>query len=320
MTPQLEQLERLWALLPHPDEQTVVRWFARSGNMKVGDYAADVSELAMAVVAYPDLQFYVQPNPTTVRTGVKCSAKDISHWSWFLVDVDPIGPGPHAPRAAAEEVLASAQEWFGKDFSRRRPLMIDSGRGVQIWIRLDDRLLIDAGDAPRGAYERPIPRRAQAYWLERLNTIIKPEHGCHVDTSCSDLPRVMRCPGTVNQKTGRMAEFIEPSAHVFAGLADILVNGTPPERLTQPEVVALPEGMPWQVVYPVLTFTARKFIDHGAEEPGRHKTVFATARALFDRGLTMTAVLEACRLGNGRSSDPLPDSEIQRTVGSAARG
>src|SRR3990172_5649893 len=101
-----DDLTRLWNALPHPP-RTVVRWMARgrsSGGRVQGDFASSLSELETAVRTFPHLNFYVCPNPTYVRTGIRHSAKDVSHWSWLLLDIDPVNEhasdfNPHAALA-----------------------------------------------------------------------------------------------------------------------------------------------------------------------------------------------------------------------------
>lgn len=312
----------IWPLLPRPDSATVLRWFARKGKEMVGDYAVTPDELASAARQYQHLNFYIMPNPTNDRCGTRVSAKEITHWSWFLLDIDPVAETYDAP-AALEEALTWMSDWWGKDLTRRRPLIIDSGRGMQAWVRLsdlrcDDAAAIDESVEQSGRVRRKVATYAMSYWLRQLGDKLGECHGCRVDTSCSDLPRVMRCPGTYNQKTGRMASLSNGSTETYAGIAGLMVLGTPKQLLDRAEAT-LPPGVPWQIVFPLLNVSAKRYISEGQPEPGRHKAAFAAARAMFDVGLEEPQVLVALQRGNSKSPEPLPTSEVERVVKSALR-
>jgi len=149
---------------------------------------------------------------------------------------------------------------------------------VQAWIRLEDLILTDEpSDIVKqfDAYDmipmgRSVARRVNSYWLRCLDEKLGVSHGCRIDTSVSDLPRVMRCPGTINQKTKREARFIHETNRVFVGLAKRLVDLTPARLFTDPpeSPEGVPAGQPWQMVFPHLTRTAQDYLLYGQCEPG----------------------------------------------------
>ncbi len=314
----MDDIRRLWELLPHlttADGPTTTRWFAKSldGREKAGGAADTVGELVNAVVHTPDKNFYVCPNPSSVRHKVRHNTEDTSHWSWFLIDIDPMkGATDPNPRVLLEKALTWIGEWNRFIFTEhseftRRPLIIDSGRGMQAWIRLEDVLLDDT--VPMGQIirdeqglrtARGTARLTMRYWLDRLDDLLGEVAGCRIDTTCSDLPRPMRCPGTINVKTKRMASLVVASSEVYRGFAEKLVAQTPPEKFTVIILPTLPEGTEWQDVYVHLTIKAQRYLVSGKIEPGRHETMWHTARSLAEKGLTRDAVRRGIEWANQR--------------------
>jgi hypothetical protein len=334
-----QAMKRLWDLLPHldtTDGPTTVRWFAKSpdGSVKWGGFVDSFAELWNAAVNCPGMNFYVCPNPSDSRSGVRHSTKDVTHWSWFLLDVDPVVKEGYDPRVLMEAALAQLGEWLNEDFTKHPPVIIDSGRGMQAWFRLVDVVLDDERDdgivspwyipsiGTRKTVTRRTARLAMRFWLERLSETLGEQGGCKIDTTCSDLPRPMRCPGTTNVKTGRIAEFVRDSDHVFAGiitLAEKLVSRTPPSRFKQEPVPSLPAGSEWQDVFCHLTIKAQNYLTSGKLEPGRHETMWHTARSLAEKGLEPAAVRRALEWANLRrgADNALKDSDIDHAVKTA---
>lgn len=320
LTPELSEVTRCWDLLPHPSG-TVARVFARdreTGAMD-GDFARSAGEMFTFARANAHRQCYVCPNPVRPGTaGIRHSAADVTHWSYVLVDMDPVEETYDAA-AALEEALLWLGEWTGKDLGPggQRPTIIDSGRGAQAWVRLDDVPMLDegmmfAGDVRTERSEiipgvctlvgntRSVVRRVSGYWLGKLAERVGLCHGCRVDTSTSDLPRPMRMPGTFNQKTGRMARVVEAGDGPIGGLAHILISITPKDKLVDPPPPVVRRGVPWQLLAHQLTLTARNYLTQGQEEPGRHKAMWHAAKKLSELGLTResarAALMKADRL------------------------
>lgn len=341
-------MQEVWDLLPHP-EGSVVRYMARrrlgSAEHTVGDVANTVTELVQAAEAWQSdgYNIYVQVNPTCERARSRPRAQDITHWSWFLVDIDP-NPGDPDPDPARclEAYLSRLRLHLGSI----HPTVIDSGRGMQAWLRLGD-LPLDG--AQWSLYEvnplgyvtrewtpddgvlvtperldlpgRVVARRVMGFWLRRLWEEVGPVAGCVLDTSCSDLPRVMRCPNTVNTKTGRVARVLDPG-RLDLTLAGRLISQVPLSEFKQ-QVSATTgpvEGRVWQDVLTVISKTGADFLRYGAEEPGRHKAAVATVYTLRDNGLTPEACLDALLHGNEKCRpEPIDPQDIARMVEDAYR-
>lgn len=322
-----DQIETLWSVLPHP-EDSVVRLFCRKGNERDGDFAHNVPEVRQFARAYQDRNVYVALNPTRSTSGVRHSAADVTHWSYFLIDIDPVKKECN-PMIAVEEALLWLGEWLGRDFNRLRPIIIDSGRGAQAWVRLADVPLL-AGDDVRElrlgngktttAVTRKLARRVNGYWLKRLDEKLGLCRGCKIDTSVSDLPRVMRCPGTINIKTGRAAKFVHATDRMFEGMATLLVTGTPSRELWDPEPVkGVLAGQPWQMVFAHLTLSAQTYLTRGKEEPGRHKVMWHTAKKLAELGVTREEAGRALRWANALAGkdEELDQGQVKHALDTA---
>lgn len=324
LTPDRSEIEKCWSLLPHP-ANTVVRVFARNratGELD-GDFARNAGEMFHFASVNVDKQVYVCPNPCRLTAGARHTAQDVTHWSYLMIDMDPIEEAFDA-EAALEEALLWLGEWNGRDFARRRPLIIDSGRGRQAWIRLADVPLAETldffTDLPVShLVERKVARKVNGYWLKRLTDHLGMCHGCKVDTSTSDLPRPMRMPGTFNQKTGRMARIVENTPIVFGGLAELLTTGTPVEVIREPDVVPIAPGLPWQMAMHRLTLTAKEYLKHGQDEPGRHKIAWHTAKKLYELGVSRAEARKALTQANKKRgpSQELSPEEIEHALDTA---
>lgn len=294
---------KLWYLLPHPSDSHVVRLFARNRGGKVtGDFARSPEEIVRFANSLPDWNCYVCPNPTLRTDGVRHNAEDVTHWSFFLVDIDPIEDEFNAEEALCE-VMTKLGGFFGHDlFSRKwMPTIIYSGRGYQIWFRGDDLEFSDS-------FTRNHARKVMSYWLTFFSKRFGMIYGCKIDTSTSDLPRPMRLVGTYNIKTGEEAHFKEIQEKPFPWLFPILWGATPKEVLIEKEIVVT-SGKRWQDVFRYLTPSAQEYLLKGLVEPGRHKRVSHVAKSLLELGIsreeTRNAIVRANKLQGEDQELPL---------------
>lgn len=319
----LEHTELLWSLLPHP-EGSVVWYFARKDGANVGDFANSAQELHIATQDYSNdgYNVYIQMNPTRRRGGTRSSTADITHWSWLLLDIDPVEDYPN-PAVALDAYVERVNTTLG---TYLRPTIIHSGRGMQAWVRLEDLVFDDidsgvpddsilvAGDPPKPiSLRRRTARLALSHLLRSVAKNVGEVAGCRLDTSCSDLPRVMRMPGTINQKTGKMA-FIARVGSVNQYVASDMVKATPPEAFVVREIDPIEGGRKWQDVVSALTLRAANFIRFGTEEPGRHATIYATLMSLRDHGVLEDEARKAVTWGNNATTPPLEESEVERII------
>ncbi len=307
----MDAFEHIWSLLPHP-EGSVVRWFAKSSDLRIGEYATSAKTLRSAAANHVDKNFYIQPNPTTQKAGIRVNANAISHWSYFLVDIDPIPNMPDArPDLVMDEVLLWFGEWMGWDFKRDSPMLLDSGRGMQAWFRLEDTPF----DVASSEYSRRMVSSAMSYWLQSIARKVGVLHQCKLDTTTSDLPRIMRCPGSINQRTGRTATIVSEGV-CFKGLAHRIITLTPKSTLLA--AITPPterHNHPYQIILPLLTLRAKNFIQDGVDSPGRHTAIQHAAKTLWEKGCCERELRKAIKRGNEKClPEPVEEKEIERIL------
>lgn len=312
------QAQEIWSILPHPSREHVVRVFAKRNTITRGDFARNSRELVRFANAASDLSVYVAPNPTTRTVGIRHNNEDVTHWSFFLIDIDPI-EDDYIPNNALDEVLKILGGYCGHDLFKTPPNIIDSGRGIQVWCRTDDRELGEGENPFHGPIDRKIARRAMSYWLKKLSRRLGLIEGCKIDTSCSDLPRVMRMPYTINHKTHREATIIQKQEQPFPWLIPFLVAGTPAEVLYQPDTPSAGVVSHWQLVFTKLTKSAQEYILFGKEEPGRHQVAWHTAKSLEELGVSREQAEKAIYRANKLKGpdEELSDGELQHTLNTA---
>ncbi len=351
-----DQVSRAFHLLS--SYNGIVRWAARKGDAIEGSWAASPLELVQFAEAYRDWDFYVQLNPSDRRHGVRCRSEDIAAWEWFVVDLDPEGdyrPDQYTLRTAGREVVHAIHAYTGKQYV---PVAVYSGRGLQLWFRVGLHSVVSDPRVESGMYhewrlynmadgkprsfdirgvdlwaEDPVTVKrtllmrdaitsAQRYWLAQLATRVTDKR-IIVDPSVSDLPRLMRCPGTFNRKTGAQAEILmldggRDGEAVQEHLGYKLLKYTPSDRMystLEPGASRLPEGAPWQAALSKINSTAAGTITYGATEPGRHRAMSGAARALAEVGLEEEEILKALTVAGMRSRPELLDGPyLERTA------
>jgi hypothetical protein len=307
---EVDEFDKLWRLLPHPTG-SVVRWFAKKRDERLGDFVRSGKELRECAKRNGSFNFYVQPNPTACTTGIRVSTRDISHWSWFLVDIDPkLGMETPDPKKYLDEVLLWFGEWMGWDFAKDSPLILDSGRGMQAWFRLEDFPF----DVETPEFSRGQVRSAMSYWLQTIAHKVGTKYECKLDTTTSDLPRIMRCPGSINKRTGREATIIVEGSPL-KGLAHRIVGLAPKEIVYAPELLIPRNTYPYEILAPTLTLRARNFVENGRESPGRHTDVQHLAKCMWEKGACEAVIRNAIAKGNKKSlPEPIDQKEIERIL------
>lgn len=203
-----EQVQLAWEIFSHDGR---VRWFAKDDARRYGGWISSADQLGGAIHNAELLRrdFYLQANVCDPNFhGVKCGTKHITHWRMLIEDYDPDG-GTEPPPA----VLHS-----------RRKVVCYSGRGWQLWTRMHPREVDDAGACERG----------MANWLRHPNRKLYPQDGWKLDTTCSDLARVVRCPGSVNTKTGFRARVRDAGEILRAHDVILKLAGPAPEPIRTP--------------------------------------------------------------------------------------
>jgi len=331
----LEEAQIVWRILRAQwPQDAVMRLFYRTKlGATHGSYVLSPEDLAGETdyATKNGWNSYVQMNPTRKRGNGRCSAADITHWSWFVVDIDPTGPNP-AVSDVMEEVLAMMRNYFG--LQHLHATVIFSGRGLQLWFPLEPENLdgsvvvrqepmpryFDPDDRVAGTTMVPfriVAPRVMGYWLDLLRRRIEerlPDCQCTIDTSVSDLPRVMRLPYTWNFKANRPTTLVQEAAGVNLTLGRKLICYAPYALWKEPE---MPVGLgdvssetPWQRFVPHLTRGARIFLTEGGTEGGRHRQAAAALLSLKELGCGPNQTQAALLWGASLCSPPLEPREI----------
>lgn len=344
------EAQEVWDLMYSQwPKDAVMRAFSRSKGGGVLGYVPTGPQSLRQWVAYNDRMehnSYVQLNPTKRRSGQRVSGDDITHWSWFMVDIDPIAPDPNLDLATSF-VEGFMRNYFG--LQHYDPTIIFSGRGQQLWFALEpydlsQRIMLMKEPPPRNwggfdnlSLDRPVETvevtlreaapRAMSYWLNILKARMEqwdqarataglPTSGCTIDTSVSDLPRVMRMPYTINYKTGMLALILQEGSR-HTGLADKLVRYAPYKLWQEPEVIEgfePTEGTFWGNFLPHMKVGGRIYLTEGASEGGRHKAATAALLSLKELGCGREQARAALLFGAKLCSPPLDPREIMPMI------
>jgi hypothetical protein len=292
MTPD-EMAMAMWDELEYDNQ---VQWFAKKHERRMGGRIMSPIQFLGAVRNARELgwDFYLQLNPSRARSGaIKLSREDIIRWGFIVVDIDPVDTVLQPPM-------------LNPNFTR-----VFTGRGYQCLLPIIG--TPEISKLPEDVWPEDIMRG----YLRMLNrTIDQWAPGYKVDTSCADLARVVRCPGTINQKSGRMAvyEFGSGKGHT--------VNTLLKYRLV-PEPVTAPAKNTANLsdIMPHLTVTARRFILDGVETPGRHSAVYHTAKLLRELGVSYDKAMDWMYAGGLRCRPSIMmDPKFHRDLVNTVKG
>jgi hypothetical protein len=286
-------LDRLRKLLGSNDLPP--RYFAIKDGQRAGGLVTNDGALR-SLLTNTGHNLYVHLNPSVARQfSPKANASDVTHFTNLLVDIDPLSADAE-PRKALDAATTALETLLPG--STEASSVVYSGRGFQIWVHF-------AGQDLRGNQElRHSVHRATSALLGMVDC---GTFGCRVDTSCSDLSRVARLPGSVNQKTGQLASYLREDYTRLLDIGSLLVfDSGPPVRTDAPK---LPPGSPVGFVLPHLTLKAATFLTEGVDSPGRHASAYAAAASLREAGIELETAAEWVVRGGKRCDPPLPPSE-----------
>lgn len=300
-----QQIGRVWDLLQRDREgiepRPLLHWFAVGPGDRAGDFASTPGELAQAAQTCQamGMNFYLQLNPSSNRLRMRARSEDVTHWMYLLMDVDPIDPGADPERALESYIGMSLIE-------RTTPHIIDSGRGMQAWFPFRPMPVANR-------IEGSIPE-AHAWWIRQFPKM----YGCVLDPAVADLPRVMRCPGTTNVKTGKMARVVQEGWYPIRDSLGVQVLGTAPAFVPRLKPTPMP-GRTWQTYIPHMTFGGMLFLGQGASRGSRHNDAVKAVKSLFELGCEEGQAREAVRWGSQLSEGPIDEEEIEQIVRSVYR-
>ena len=245
---------------------------------------------------------YWQINPTVRSSGTRCSTRDISHWTFLPLDIDPVASSYYG-LGCLYEIEDHLQALIGDSFIPENRTLIDSGRGLQALYSMPSRELDDA--------DRVAIPQAMSRLMSHVAQAVGNCMGCVLDTSCSDLPRVMRLPYTINPKTGLKAEFIQKSTDHALPDSSVITSLYPPKPKAP---ITQMNGDHWIDYLPHITVAGRKFLEGGTSPGSRHKAATATMLSMMDCGAPPGPILAALRMGALLCTPSLPYHEVEDMV------
>jgi hypothetical protein len=286
--------EELWAQLPlEPGLVRPYTWLSASRERIISAWCASPTEIAARIETVPrGFDMYIQLNASRLGWRFRPSAQYVPAIQGVLVDLDPNKDVDHT---SMDDLDTAYGHLLKSSVNRGQVTVVDSGRGYQLWVLTQN---LPPEQAPRIAtFLRSFPKMSS----------------CKVDTACSDLPRLARCPGTLNTRVGERAQFLTIGARPKSG--DWLRAFPPMAVLPPPEPAPIEGGQNWQVYFSRLTTAAQRFILSGAMRGGRHRGAFAAAASMRDAGAPADVALEAVR--EGASMCGLDEGSVVSAVRSA---
>lgn len=286
-------MDDVWRILPLP-AGTYRYVFAKAGHVVEGTWVRNAAGLQAFANRNAHANCYITLNPAGSPNLIRPSARDITHVQAILIDIDPVEPSARVPEAFY--LVEGLLERMGVDPWAMS--IIDSGRGIQCWIHVKP-LIADG-----------LLKETVRNFINTLSKEFGQRHGCVIDSSCSDLARLARLPGTVNQKTKLPTVLVRPGSEQPAGFLGRFQDLEP--KVLCPPPPGLRVTWPQAVMY--LTHTASEFIQHGVEQTRRHKACFATAKSLKEAGVPEKIGTEWILKGSERCDPPLEPSEALRIM------
>jgi hypothetical protein len=310
--PWREDAVKGWDLLSWKGE---AQWFARKDDKVLGGRLRSLDALIGTIRNAEALgwNLYLNANPTQhVRGKKKLSREDVTRWRYIVVDLDPTAEALAPPQPGVEHLPSQHLLHAHRIFS---------GRGYQYWLPIIGASEIGHLASSCTSFADPLNPHAvetvmRGYLkaLDVCSSVWAP--GWKVDPTCSDLGRVVRCPGSVNQRTGRRSTV----ENVSTQLVDIEELAPYAAQAPQPQAVArLEKTSNLYDVLPHLNVRARTFILEGAESPGRHSACYATCQNLQELGVPAYKALNWCGIGAMKCWEvdlvnPLSEHDVMKIV------
>jgi hypothetical protein len=331
---QLDDIQWAWDTFSYNGR---LQWFAKGRGRVHGGRTSTYDGLGRLIAwsGRQKIDLYLGLNPAR-PCGVKARSRDILFTRYFFIDLDPIGEPTEAEAKDAAAVVLAARGVEGLE-GIEGAAVVYSGRGVQFFLTLYEDGTNSLGHAvPRSVWatEAAISRA-----LRDLGARISPlrTHAtCHgdgvgggipsqsggvqhttgpklstwrIDPAVSDAARIIRCPGSINTKTGRQAKVWQPEVGTLKGPLPEVEAQAHQAKAIDKELTNLRDMLPH------LTLTARNYLLRGVREPGRHAAAVATARNLHrELALPPERVEEMVVKAAEHQRPPLSESDARRIV------
>lgn len=291
----------------------IYRWFAAhpvTGRV-IGGEIRSVAPFHKAPERFHDWDCFVSVNPADPCPRIKARDTDVSVISQVLIDLDPIDDAP-----------VSEEDWLAVSDSIEYALSTllgyypnctanFSGRGIQVLLGISEWPITN--NILRQEWRSTTKR----FLIELSEAWSKNPFGLRVDTCTSDLSRLCRAVGTINQTTNLMSRHIMSNDGALVDPRHF-ISRFPVQKFLES---ALPMAHPksWWVKFPRLTVAARRFISEGARRGERNAEAYKAAISCLDNGISIVDTMAALQKGNKLSSPPMDESELRTVLQNALR-
>lgn len=280
-----------------------IRFFAKSEFQRLGGSIPSPRALA-SLLSNETWDLYIHLNPSdSPRYTPKASSSEITHLTNILLDLDPVMSSASLSDAI-DSALRQGDELLKG--SGNAATIVYSGRGMQAWIPIEPTLL----SLPD---QRLSIERATNAFLRRIDVS---EYGCRIDTSCSDLARVARLPGSTNQKSKTHATLVKEGSGERIPVGELLKLDPGESRKIRSQLNEKTRTY-FPFILPHLTARAVTFLTQGVTSPGRHAAAYAAARSLYELSVPFETAETWVIKGGSLCDPPLSPSDSARALRNA---
>ncbi len=170
----------------------------------------------LAIGFQPNASYYITHNGFTSRTRKTEALRQLNA---LFFDLDCHTSTGSDTRAIVERALQAVNCAVGKSILPEPTMIIDSGRGLQLFYVLERSIPMQCADSSN---ERGVQlfSSVQQQLANAIESVIAPIEGITLDRATLDHARVSRIPGTYNRKAHRMAHLVAAS-ETFHSLQDL---------------------------------------------------------------------------------------------------
>ncbi len=179
----------------------------------------------LAIGFQPNASYYITHNGFTSRTRKTEALRQLNA---LFFDLDCHTSTDPETRAIVECALETINSAVGKSMLPEPTMIIDSGRGLQLFYVLDRSIPMQCKNlsSEKGSQ---LFSSVQQLLANAIESVITPIEGITLDRATLDHARVSRIPGTYNRKARRMARLVAASEtfHSLQALQSSLASFSP---------------------------------------------------------------------------------------------
>jgi hypothetical protein len=298
-----EEAEFTWALLHPTAAEGPLRLCFKMPDAYFSDVSASSpTSLREITERIKDADTYVCLNPCTPHSR-KPSKGDVLLVRWIGIDLDPLDTPSHYPLTAIDNLRMSLAKLQTNPWSYS--IALNSGRGVQLWIKMLETTNITMAD--------DCIYRLTRFLIDDCTAQLA-KQGYRIDPACAEVSHIFRLPGTRNSKTGGTSFYYAmvnpPECLDWAVLRPLAGRGPQPA----PTVASPPPGKEMFWLAAQLCPTARHFLLFGTDTNGdsRHKACFVAAKNLKELNTNPDVAEILLMIGASKCNPPLPSHDWSR--------